>query len=315
MAGLKLAFLGTPDFAVPTLAALLEAGHDVRAVYSQPPRPAGRGHSLRKSPVHAYAEDAGLPVFTPKRLKKPAEIEQFRALDLDAAVVVAYGQILSKDILDAPRLGCFNVHASLLPRWRGAAPIHRAIMAGDTETGISIMQMDEGLDTGPVLLMKRTPINDDDTTLSLHDRLASMGGPMMVEVLEKVALGTINAAAQPETGISYAHKIDKAEAEIDWSQDAAILARKVRGLYPFPGAYTWIKGERVKLLAARLIPQEDPNAIPGTVLDDQLTIACGNNALRLEQIQRPGRAAMDRDTFLRGFPITAGQLLTPHKSA
>lgn len=308
MTGLKLIFFGTPDFAVPTLAALLDAGHDVVAVFSQPPRPAGRGKAVRKSSVHVFAETHGLPVFTPKSLKKPDEIARFAAFDADAGIVVAFGQILPKAILDAPRLGCFNVHASLLPRWRGAAPIHRAVMAGDKETGITIMQMDEGLDTGPILLEARLPIGEEDTTLSLHDRLAKMGADLMVKALDGVVNKRLQPRPQPEDGVTYAARIDKAESRIDWRRDAHEIAAKIRGLYPFPGATTTMNGTRLKILVARPVAWTG-DAVAGEVLDDKMTIACGRNALKILRLQREGRAAMDTEDFLRGYQLEKGQYL------
>lgn len=300
---MRIAFMGTPDFALPTLKALANSNHEVVAVYSQPPAPAGRGKKERKSPVHQWAEDAGIPVFTPKSMKDADEQAVFKALDLDVAVVVAYGQILPQVVLDAPRFGCVNVHASLLPRWRGAAPIHRAVMAGDEKTGVCIMQMEAGLDTGPVLTRAETDIAASDTTLSLHDRLAEMGGELIVESIEGLAAGKLQADPQAEEGVTYAHKIDKAEARIDWSQDAIVVDRKVRGLFPFPGAWTTLDGERLKLLFGTL---EDAVGEPGTVLDDALLVACGQGAYRIDRAQRAGKAAMDRNDLLRGFSVPKG---------
>ena len=303
---MRLAFMGTPDFAVPTLHALIDAGHEIACVYSQPPRRAGRGKALRPSPVQQAAEEAGLAVETPERFRDGDVLARFAALDLDAAVVVAYGQILPAEALAAPRLGCFNVHASLLPRWRGAAPIQRAIMAGDEETGVAIMQMEEGLDTGPVLAMSRTAIGPEDTASTLHDRLAEMGARLMVEALAEVAAGRAIAQPQPDDGVTYAAKIEKSEARIDWTRPAAELDRHIRGLAPFPGAWCEINGERVKLLMCR--PEEGEGA-PGTALDDRLLIACGGGALRLTRLQRQGRGASDAADMLRGFPVPAGSVL------
>lgn len=300
---MRIAFMGTPDFALPTLKALANSNHEVVAVYSQPPAPAGRGKKERKSPVHQWAEGAGIPVFTPKSMKDADEQAAFKALDLDVAVVVAYGQILPQVVLGAPRFGCVNVHASLLPRWRGAAPIHRAVMAGDEKTGVCIMQMEAGLDTGPVLTRAETDIAGSDTTLSLHDRLAEMGGDLIVEAIEGLAAGTLQADPQAEEGVTYAHKIDKAEARIDWSQEAMMVDRKVRGLFPFPGAWTTLDGERLKLLAGT---REDAVGEPGTVLDDSLLVACGQGAYRIDRAQRAGKAAMDRNDLLRGFSVPKG---------
>lgn len=304
-ARLRLAFMGSPDFSNATLRALLDAGHDVVRVYAQPPRPAGRGQKQRLCPVHAEADARGIEVATPLSLKDPAEQEAFRALDLDAAIVVAYGLILPQPILDAPRLGCLNVHASILPRWRGAAPIQRAIMAGDTETGIAIMKMDAGLDTGPVLAEARTPITEDETAASLHDRLANMGAILMIETLPKYATGEITPTPQPESGETYAAKIDKAEGALDFTRPAVELDRQLRALTPWPGAFFDCNGDRVKVMAAD-IDTTPVTAAPGTVLDDCLTIATGAGTFRPTHIQRPGKGAMATDDCLRGFPVDPG---------
>ncbi len=303
---LRLAFMGSPDFAVPTLSALIDAGHDVVRVYAQPPRPAGRGHKERPCPVHAHAADRGIEVSTPKSLKSPETIADFAALGLDAAVVVAYGLILPQAVLDAPRLGCLNVHASLLPRWRGAAPIHRALLAGDAESGISIMQMDAGLDTGGVLAEARTPIAADETAETLHDRLAGMGAALLVETLGKLAAGEATATPQPVEGVTYAEKLDRSEARIDWTLPAADLERRVRALNPWPGVWFEHQGERIKVLKAAAAPGAGK---PGTVLNDALAVAAGTGAVRLLELQRPGRSAQPADAFLRGFPIPAGTAL------
>jgi len=303
---MRLAFMGTPDFAVPVLRALAYAGHDILRVYTQPLRPAGRGKALRPSPVHAAAEALGFTVATPESFRDAAVLADFAALELDAAVVVAYGQILPQAALDAPRLGCLNLHASLLPRWRGAAPIQRAIMAGDAQTGVCIMQMDAGLDTGPVLACRATPIRPQDTANTLHDRLAETGTPLMIDTLTALAAGTLRATPQPETGVTYAAKIGKSEARIDWTRSAATLDAHIRGLSPFPGAWCEIAGERVKLLLAT--PEEGAGA-SGEVLDDRLLVACGTGALRLVTLQRAGKAPMDAGTFLRGFPVPHGARL------
>lgn len=301
--GLRLAFMGTPDFAVPALKALIASRHDVVAVYSQPPRPAGRGQKPRPSPVHRAAEAAGIPVRTPRSLKDEGELARWRALELDAAVVVAYGLLLPKAFLDAPRLGCLNIHASLLPRWRGAAPIHRAIMAGDAETGVSIMQVAEGLDTGPILAMWPLMITPDSTTADLHDALAEMGGRLVVDVLDRLTEGRIVPRPQAEDGITYAAKIDKAEARIDWTRPAVEIDRQVRGLFPFPGAWFMLDGVRVKVLAGEIVDAGGP---PGHILNrDTLTIACGDRAYRPTRLQREGKAAMEASAFLRGTRITA----------
>ena len=303
---LRLAFMGTPAFSIAPLAALISAGHEIAAVYSQPPRPAGRGHALQKSPVHAFAEANAIPVMTPKSLKSTEAQAEFAALGLDAAVVVAYGLILPQPILDAPRLGCVNIHASLLPRWRGAAPIQRAIMAGDTETGVMTMQMDAGLDTGPVLMAERLAIGPDMNAGELHDALSPLGADLIVRTMAALERGAIVAQPQPETGATYAAKISKEETRLDWTRDAAALRNQVRGLSPAPGAWTEINGERVKVLKAALA---EGAGAPGAVLDDRLTIACGTGALRLDILQRPGRGPMAADDLLRGFPAPAGARL------
>jgi methionyl-tRNA formyltransferase len=307
---LRLAFLGTPDFALPALRALAAAGHEIAAVYAQPPRPAGRGHKERPSPVQAYAEKQGWPVRTPLSLKTPAVQAGFAALDLDVAVVVAYGLILPQAILDAPRLGCVNVHASLLPRWRGAAPIQRAILAGDSQTGVTIMQMESGLDTGPMLAQQTVPIDPETTAQALHDRLAALGAEMIVPVLDGLAAGRIEPCPQPEEGVTYADKLAREEGRLDWRRSAEDLARRVRAFTPWPGAYFEVAGdkgvERVKVLAAQARPE---SGLPGTVLDDRATVACGEGSLRLEKLQRAGKAPMDAEAFLRGFDLGAGRVL------
>jgi methionyl-tRNA formyltransferase len=303
---MRLAFLGTPDFAVPTLEALVEAGHAIARVYTQPPRPAGRGRAPRPSPVQRAAEALGLPVATPEGFRDPAVLAEFAALGLDVAVVVAYGHILPAQALGAPRLGCLNLHASLLPRWRGAAPIQRAIMAGDTETGVCVMRMAEGLDTGPLYGCERTPIGPEDTAGTLHDRLAEMGATLMTHTLAALEAGTAVATPQPAEGVTYAAKIDKAEARIDWTRPAPTLDAHIRGLSPSPGAWCEIAGERVKVLLARAEPGA---GAPGEALDHCLLVACGEGALRLVTLQRAGKALMDAATFLRGFPVPAGTRL------
>jgi methionyl-tRNA formyltransferase len=305
---LRLAFMGTPDFALPTFRALREAGHRILAVYTQPPRPAGRGHKARPSPVHAAAEKAGIAVRMPVSLKAPAEHAAFAALDLDAAIVVAYGLLLPRPILAAPRLGCVNLHASLVPRWRGAAPIQRAIMAGDQETGVCAMLMEAGLDTGPVLLRHVVPITHDTTAGILHDKLAAFGAPLIVEALEGLARRTLEPEPQSSEGVTYAAKIEPAEGRFDWRRPAEELDCLARALYPAPGAWCEIEGERIKVLKVARV-ENPPAAVPGTVLDDRLTVACGEGALHLLTVQRPGRARMDVDAFLRGFPVPAGTRL------
>lgn len=302
--------MGTPDFAVPTLAACLEAGHDVAMVYCQPPRPAGRGMALTPSPVQRFAEERGLAIRAPVSLKGPEEQAAFAALGLDLAVVVAYGLILPRAILTAPRLGCVNVHASRLPRWRGAAPIHRAIEAGDDETGITIMAMDEGLDTGPTLLTSTIAIEPRATTGALHDTLKVLGARLLARALAALEEGSLTPTPQPAIGATYAAKVSKEEARIDWRLPAARIDAKIRAFDPFPGAWTEIGGQRVKIRAAIPIARADgARAEPGTVLDGDLTIACGDGALKLLTVQREGKAAQDATTFLRGFPVPAGARL------
>ena len=303
---MKLVFMGTPDFAVAILDAVLAAGHEVVAVYSQPPRPAGRGHKEQCSPVHAFAHERAIPVRTPKSLKSPEEQAAFAQLDADAAVVAAYGLILPQAVLDAPRLGCLNVHASLLPRWRGAAPIQRAILAGDAETGVTIMQMDAGLDTGAMLLRERILLLPDTTAPWLHDMLAAMGARLIVDALAGLDEQTLRAEPQPEDGITYAHKLAKDEGRLDWTRPATELERKVRALNPWPGVWFDLGAERVKVLEANLVPADGR---PGTVLDDQLTVACGKYALRPTRVQRAGKAAMSTGEMLRGHPVAAGTVL------
>ncbi|MCT4578048.1 methionyl-tRNA formyltransferase [Donghicola sp.] len=301
---MKVVFMGTPDFSIPVLDALVEAGHEVVSVYCQPPRPAGRGKKDRPTPVHARAEALGLPVRHPVSLKGEAEQAEFAALGADVAVVVAYGLILPQAILDAPAKGCLNIHASLLPRWRGAAPIHRAIMSGDAATGICIMQMEAGLDTGPVLLRKETPIGETETTDQLHNRLSTMGADCIVEALS--ALETLTPEVQPEDGVTYASKIDKTEAAVDWAKPAIEISRQIRGLATFPGAWTTHKGERIKLLGAELAEGQGD---AGTVIGPALTVACAEGAVRITKAQRAGKGAQDIDTFLRGWPIETGEKL------
>jgi len=298
---MRVVFMGTPDFSVPVLQALVDAGHDVVCAYSQPPRPAGRGKKERPSPVHAKAQALGVEVRCPVSLKSPEAQQDFAALNADIAVVVAYGLILPQAILDAPARGCLNIHASLLPRWRGAAPIHRAIMAGDSDTGVCIMQMEAGLDTGPVLLRHETPIGAGETTGTLHDRLSAMGATAIVEAL--AGLDGLSAHVQPDAGVTYAAKIDKAEAHIDWTQPAAHVDQLIRGLSPFPGAWSEHDGARIKFLGSRVEPG---TGTPGTTLDDHLLIACGAGAVRITRLQKAGKGAQDADEFQRGTAIKAG---------
>ena len=305
MTALDLIFMGSPEFSIPALQALLDAGHRVTCVYAQPPRPANRGHKETPCPVHAFALEKGLPVRTPKSLKGADEQAAFAALKADAAVVVAYGLILPQAVLDAPRLGCLNIHASLLPRWRGAAPIQRAIQAGDRETGVTIMQMDAGLDTGPMLLDGRLPITETTTAGALHDDLSALGSDLIVRALDGLQAGTLLATPQPADGVTYAAKLDKAEGRLDWTKPAAELARTVRAFDPWPGTWFEMGKERIKVLAAEAI-ERSSDAAPGTVLDDRATIQCGDGALRLMRMQRPGKGAMEAADFLRGFDLPKG---------
>lgn len=300
---MRIAFMGTPDFAVVALRALVAAGHEVVAVYSQPPRPAGRGQAVRLQPVHEAAERLGLAVRTPLRLRKvAAEWEAFRALDLDAAVVAAYGLILPAPMLAAPRLGCLNIHASLLPRWRGAAPIQAAILAGDAQSGVTIMQMDEGLDTGAMILRAAVPITSATTGGTLHDELAELGGRLIVRALaERPA-----AMPQPAEGAIYAPKLAREDGRLDWGQSAADLDRRIRAFDPWPGTHTRLGAETLKVLAAMPVEGDGP---PGMVLDDRLTVATGAGALRITRLQAPGRAAMEAQAFLNGRKIAPGTRL------
>lgn len=308
---LKIAFMGTPDFSVPVLDAVVAAGHEVVAVYSQPPRPAGRGMAEAKSPVHRRADALGIPVHTPVNFKSEEDRVAFAALHADAAVVVAYGLLLPKAILDATRLGCFNVHASKLPRWRGAAPIQRAIMAGDAVTAVNIMRMEQGLDTGPVCLGRDVSIPQDMTAGELHDVLSKLGAELMVEALSKLEAGMLHCVPQPSEGATYAAKIDKGEARIDFSRSAKDVADQIRGLSPFPGAWFEMslggKPERIKILLAAAVDGEGP---PGSVINDQLTIACGSGAIRIEKLQRAGKQPMAAADFLRGTRVAAGTALS-----
>ena len=294
---MRIVVMGTPDFSVPVLQALVDAGHEVAAVYCQPPRPAGRGKKDRPSPVQLRAEELGLVVRHPVSLKGEEAQAEFAALNADIAVVVAYGLLLPEAVLDAPKHGCLNIHASLLPRWRGAAPIHRAIMAADAETGICIMQMEVGLDTGPVLLRAATPIGEEETTGQLHDRLSQMGARLIVEALAR--LPELTPEVQPEEGVTYAAKIDKAEARVDWTRPAEEGSRLIRGLSPFPGAWCEVSGERVKLLGARVAQGE---GAPGEVLDG-FTIACGRGAVTVTEAQRAGKRPMQAAEVLKGLDL------------
>ena len=303
---LRLAFMGTPDFAVPTLAELIAQGHDIAAVYSQPPRPKGRGMTLEPGAVHRFADSAKLSVRTPLSLKSAEEQAAFAALELDAAIVVAYGLLLPKAILDAPGLGCFNLHGSLLPRWRGAAPIQRAVMAGDAETGVMVMQMDEGLDTGAVLMAERVAVGRK-TSGELTSELSRLGADLMVRSLGARERGGVTPQPQSEDGVTYARKISKEEAHIDWSRPAREIDAHIRGLAPFPGAWTQANGERLKILYADPV---DGSGKPGVLLDDALTVACGEGALKLVKVQRAGKSAMTAAELLKGFALPRGTQLS-----
>ena len=301
---MKLVFMGTPNFSVPALKALAQSNHQICAVYSQPPRPAGRGKKLRLSDVHKEALDLGLTVHNPTSFKSDKDRTIFRKLKADIAIVVAYGLILPNQILSAPKFGCLNIHASLLPRWRGAAPIQRAIMEGDDETGVCIMKMEEGLDTGPVLSSRKIQIKENDNAKILSERLSLVGSKLIVEVLD--ALSEFKAYSQSAAGVTYARKIEKSETKIDWSLPAKTINRKIRALSPFPGAWTEINGERIKLLASKVINKESE---PGMILDKGFSIACGQKAVEITEAQRPGKSAQKSDVFLRGFRLQKGSKL------
>jgi methionyl-tRNA formyltransferase len=302
---LRLIFMGTPDFAVPTLLELVAHGHEIAAVYTRAPKPGGRrGLTLQPTPVEQEARRLKLPVLTPRTLKTPEALDEFRAHDADAAVVVAYGMILPQAILDAPKLGCFNLHASLLPRWRGAAPINHAVMAGDAETGVMVMKMDASPDTGDVAMAERLPISDRMTAADLHDELARLGAGLMVRAMAALARGTLQLTKQASDGVTYAAKIEKAEARIDWTKPTREVLRHIHGLSPFPGAWCEIAGDgepaRLKILRCELVSGAGE---PGTVLDDQLTVACGEGAIRITELQRAGKAPMKSAEFLRGVSL------------
>jgi methionyl-tRNA formyltransferase len=305
---LRLIFMGTPDFAVPTLLELVAHGHEIAAVYTRSPKPGGRrGLELQPTPIEREARRLDIPVLTPKSLKTPEALDEFRTHDADAAVVVAYGMILPQAILDAPKLGCFNLHASLLPRWRGAAPINRAIMAGDVESGVMVMKMDAGLDTGDVAMAERLAISDAMTASDLHDALARLGADLMVRAMAALERGALQLTKQSEQGVTYAAKIDKAEAKIDWRKPAHAVLRHIHALSPFPGAWSEIGGDgeaaRVKILRCEIAKGA---GAPGTILDDRLTIACGEGAIRIVELQRAGKAPMKAADFLRGTPMKQG---------
>lgn len=304
---LRLVFMGTPDFAVPSLAEIIGAGHEVGAVYTRAPQPAGRGMDLRASPVQRFAEQNRAPVFTPKTLKSEEEQQKLRDLHPDAIIVVAYGLLLPQAVLDIPRFGCLNLHGSLLPRWRGAAPIQRAIMAGDRETGVMVMKMEAGLDTGPVAMAEKVEISSDMTAQDLHDRMAPLGADLLVRALAALERGALQFVPQDESGATYARKIEKGESRIDWTKSAQDVHNQIRGLSPFPGAWFELHGERVKVLRSEVAEGE---ALAGTMLDAQLTIACGSGAVRLLELQRAGKQAMETEEFLRGHPVPAGARLS-----
>ena len=301
---MRLVFMGTPQFSVPALKALYESSHQICAVYSQPPRPAGRGKQLKISDVHKEALELGIAVYHPENFESQKDQTIFRELKADIAVVVAYGLILPNQILSSPKLGCVNIHASLLPRWRGAAPIQRAIMEGDNDTGVCIMKMDEGLDTGPILLSNKIQINEKDTAKILSERLSLAGSKLIIKVLG--SLSSYEPQTQPTAGVTYANKIQKSEAKIDWSLSAKAIDRKIRALSPFPGAWTEVNGERIKLLASKVIDKESE---PGVVLEKGFSIACGQKAVEITEAQRPGKSAQKSDDFLRGFRLPQGTKL------
>lgn len=304
---LRLIFMGTPDFSVGVLKSLIEAGHDICAVYSQPPRKSGRGMKLRPGPVHAFAEENNIPVLTPTSLKNEDRQQEFAAFKADAAIVVAYGLLLPQAILDAPKHGCFNVHASLLPRWRGAAPIQRAIMAGDEKSGVTIMQMEAGLDTGPMCLVGQVPITNETTGQDLHDELAEVGAKLMVEALDQLQNGNLVLTQQPQEGVTYAKKIDKTEARINFDQPAANVVRHIHGLSPFPGSWFELPTDtsplRVKVLSAEIVTNK---GAAGEILNSELTIACSDGAIKPLKLQRPGKGAMVLSEFLNGISVLPG---------
>ena len=313
MTKLRILFMGSPDFSVTALKAVIAAGHEIVCVYSQPPRPAGRGKAPRPTPVHAFAAEQGLEVRTPKSLKKAPEQAELAALNADLAIVVAYGLILPQAVLDAPRLGCVNLHASLLPRWRGAAPIQRAIMAGDKESGVQAMIMEAGLDTGPVLATARTPLSPEDTAGTLHDRLAALGAELLAPTIEALSNGTAAPVAQSEDGATYAKKLTAEDQVIDWARPAAEVDAHIRGLSPFPGArFSWTPENSDSPLKLKALMSEpaDGTGTPGTTLDNDLTIACGTGAIRLLRLQRPGKGPMDAKDFLRGTSLPAGTVFS-----
>ena len=307
---LRIAFMGTPEFSVPTLQSLISFGHDIRAVYTQPPRPAGRGKKNKVSPVQSLAELNGLTVKTPHSLKTDEEQEYFEKLGLDAAIVVAYGLILPKTFLEVPRLGCINIHASLLPRWRGAAPIQRAIMAGDIKTGVTIMQMDEQLDTGPIFTTSEVEITDQTTSETLHQSMANLGACIINKTLKDINSKNLRAIQQSTSGISYADKLSRDEGHVDWNKSAEEIEKLVRALYPWPGAWTEIDGSRIKIFESKVIPASKQIFPPGTIIDNKLTISCGRNSLRLVRLQKQGKKIMNTEEYLNGNPISKGTNLS-----
>lgn len=303
----RIAFMGTPDFAAQILETLLKAQYNVVAVFSQPPRPVGRGYKISPSPVQELAQIHKIPVFTPESLKTEETQAHWESLDLDVAIVAAYGLILPKPILETPRWGCLNVHASLLPRWRGAAPIQRAILSGDRYTGVTIMKMDRGLDTGDILLMKKTPISPTMTTPQLQEIISHLGAEALLEALPPYLSGTLQPIPQPQEGITYAEKLLKIEGQLDWRLPASLLERKIRALNPWPGTWFEIGNDRIKVLEARIVPLPSPQS-PGTILDDQLTISCSEDALQLLLVQKVGKAPLQADAFLRGYELPSRHL-------
>ncbi|MGI9418888.1 MAG: methionyl-tRNA formyltransferase [Geminicoccaceae bacterium] len=306
---LRLVYMGTADFAVPALRALASSRHDVVAVYTQPARPAGRGMKARPSSIQQAADELGLPIRTPVTLKENAEEEALSALAPDLAIVAAYGLILPQAILDIPRLGCINLHGSALPRWRGAAPIQRAILAGDRETGVTIIQMEAGLDTGPMLAMEREAMTDETTASSLHDQLAALAADMIAPMVDRLAAGSVTPTPQPAEGATYARKIEKDEGRIDWRQPANVIHRKLRALNPWPGCFTTLGDQRLRLLSGEVQRQASTGSVAGTVLDDRLRVACGEGVLRITTLQKAGGKLMDADAFLRGHPLPPGTRL------
>ncbi|RXF68726.1 methionyl-tRNA formyltransferase [Hansschlegelia zhihuaiae] len=305
---MRLVFMGTPEFAAPVLFELVGQGHEIAGVYTRAPKPAGRrGMELTKTPVHQLAEGFNFPVFTPRTFRDPETLEAFAELEPEAAIVVAYGLILPREALDVPPLGCLNLHASLLPRWRGAAPIQRAVMAGDAETGVMVMRMEEGLDAGPVAMAERVAIGPDETAGELHDRLKTIGADLMGRAVAALGRGSLSFRPQGQEGVTYAAKIDKAEARIDWSRPARQVHDRIRGLSPFPGAWFELGGERVKVLRSTRV---DGAGRPGELVDDRLTVACGEGAVRLLQVQRAGKAPVDAQSFLNGARLRPGAALT-----